>query len=94
MSYDTGSWNMREDWRPPLPPEEGTSGWLDDLAFTFVVENKLLEGNRVIKLPRVKGYELGYFIVRSHGGGKDYFRVDNVSHYANLMEGQFDYEEK
>lgn len=76
---------MADDWRPPDPPEEGTSAWLDDIAFTFIVENKLLEGNRVIKLPRLKGYDAGYFVVRSHSNGKDYFRVDNISHYADLI---------
>ena len=93
MSYDKGFWNMPDDWIPSDPPEEGTPSWEDQMAIDFAIQYNLLEKSRVFKLPKVKGYELGYFVVRKLGNGTDYFRVDNIQHYAELMEGQFDAEE-
>lgn len=89
MTYDTGFWNMPDNYIPPDPPEEGSNRWKDDRAFDFAVKFGFLDKSRVIKLPKMRGYEMGYFVVRKLGDGTDYFRVDNITHYTDLM-GEID----
>lgn len=82
MSYDSGG--MPDNYIPPPPPDVGSKRWLDDMAFSFMVEsfNGLPDRSGVFKLPKVyaggKSYDLGYFINRKMSGGTDYFRVDHI----------------
>ena len=87
--YDNGG--IEGDWEPPNPPEVGTPKWKDDMALSFAIEHRLLDESQVVKLPKVNGYSLGYFVIRHYtNSGTDYFRIDNIKHYAELTDGEFD----
>ena len=78
------SGGMPANWTPPEPPAVGSSRWLDDMAFQFMVEafNGLPEKSGVFKLPDVlaggKTYRLGYFGLIKDSYGSNYFRVDAI----------------
>jgi hypothetical protein len=78
------SGGMPANWTPPEPPAVGSSRWLDDMAFSFMIEafNGLPDHSGVFELPKVlaggKTYKLGYFVLRQAHGGADYFRVDSI----------------
>lgn len=76
--------DIPDDWTPPPPPDVGSAAWLDQMAFHFMVEafNGLPDRSGVFELPRVLAggvsYRLGYFVLHSRVGGKDYFRTDEI----------------
>ena len=88
MSYDSGGLLNTSDvhWEAPPKPVIGSSRWKDDMAFSFAVEHNLLHKSQVIKLPTVKGYDLGFFVIRYiSGSGTDYFRVDSLRDYTDII---------
>ena len=78
------SGGMPNDWTPPPPHDVGSKGWLDDMAFSFMVEafNGLPDRSGVFKLPNVRAgntsYSLGYFVLFHGTYGKNYYRVDEI----------------
>ncbi len=78
------SGGMPADWKPSPPPAIGSKRWLDDMAFSFMVESfgGLPDESGVFELPKVLAggvsYEMGYFVLFSRSSGKDYFRTTDI----------------
>ena len=79
MDKSTPFTHPPEDWVPPAPPKKGSFAWKNKMAFDYAIDKfgSLPKRNVVVKLPKCKGYELGYFAIY-YVDGWNYFRVDEL----------------
>lgn len=73
--------------RNPEPLEKGSRRWKDRAAVSYCIQHQLNDRSRVVKLPKVDGYELGYMeIIHYPGSGTDYRRVDKIEQISEAKE--------
>ena len=76
--------DIPDGWTPPEPPAIGSPRWLDDCAYSFMVEkfSGLPDKSGIWKLPDVVGagqtYRMGYFVIFRSSYGADYKRFDDL----------------